>query len=170
MAPLVRRTWNPRGSTPILLQRTRSHRKVSAIAALCVSPERNQVQLCFRLHPDTSIDATLVRDFLRQLRRQLDGPMVVVWDRLSAHQARKVRALLDDKQDIHLCFLPAYAPELNPVEYLWCHLKMNPLANRPVMDVVELSSVARHHGRSLQHKEELLRSFIRHSPLSLRLR
>src|SRR3989442_37037 len=45
MAPLVRRTWAPRGQTPILLQRTRSHDKVSVTAVLTVSPRRRRVSL-----------------------------------------------------------------------------------------------------------------------------
>jgi transposase len=65
--------------------------------------------------------------------------------------------------------LPAYAPELNPVEYFNAYLKMNPLANLPLFELDTLTTTARHHARALQHHEELLRSFIKHSPLSLRL-
>ena len=44
MAPYVRRTWAPKGSTPFLYQCTRSHQKVSVIAALCIADERNTVR------------------------------------------------------------------------------------------------------------------------------
>ena len=67
-------------------------------------------------------------------------------------------------------FLPPYAPELNPIEYLWGYLKMNPLANLTASDVGELAGMARSYARSLQHRGDLLKSFIRHSPLSLRLK
>ena len=50
MAPLVRRSWAPAGQTPVLYQRGAHHRKVSVIAALCVSPERDQLRFYFRLH------------------------------------------------------------------------------------------------------------------------
>jgi hypothetical protein len=46
MAPLVRRTWAPRGQTPILLRRTRSRDKVSMIATVTVSPRHRRVGLC----------------------------------------------------------------------------------------------------------------------------
>jgi len=89
MAPLVRRTWAPRGATPIMLQRGRSHEKVSAIAALVVSPRRDNVRLFFRLHPDENIKTPLILSFLRQLSRQLGKkPFLVVWDRLNAHRAK----------------------------------------------------------------------------------
>ena len=95
---------------------------------------------------------------------------MVVWDRLAAHRAVVVRDFLKTHPHIRRVFLPPYAPELNPIEYLWGYLKMNPLANLAKSDVGELAGVARSHARSLQHRGDLLKSFIRHSPLSLRLK
>ena len=62
-----------------------------------------------------------------------------------------------------------YSPELNPIEYLWGCIKANPLANLAIPDIDELADMARSHARSLQHRSDLLKSFVRHSPLSLRL-
>jgi transposase len=170
MAPLVRRSWHPRGITPVLEQRTRSHQKVSAIAALCVPPTRDDVQLYFRLHRHTNVNAIAVRGFLRQLNRQLDAPWTLIWDRLQAHRARIVQAFLASQSHVRSSYLPPYAPELNPVEYLWAYLKNNPLANAPFFDVDELADQARSHTRSVQHQPSILRSFVLHSPLSLRLK
>lgn len=154
----------------MLYQRTRSHQKVSAIAALCITPGRDCVHLYFRLHPDMNINAGLVIEFLRHLIRQLDGPIVLVWDRLLAHRAKKVQAFVRDTPAFYDHFLPPYAPELNPVENLWGYLKMNPLSNRPFFDVDSLAETTRSHGRSVQRKQTLLRSFIEHTPLALWLR
>jgi transposase len=169
MAPLVRRTWAPRGRTPELVQRTRSHKKVSIIAALAVSPARDAVRLYFRLYADRNIKAAEVVDFLRQLRRHLKRPAVVVLDRLAAHRSKRVRALLVATPALHIELLPPYAPELNPVEYLWSYLKLNPLANRAFFEVDTLADTARAQTRILQRDEKLLRSFLAHSPLSLHL-
>jgi transposase len=170
MAPLVRRTWAPRGATPVLYQRTRSHQKVSVIGALCVPPTRDRVHLYFRLHQNANINAQRVVAFLRHLDRQLAAPSVIVWDRLQAHRAHAVREFLLTHEHVRTVFLPPYAPELNPIEYLWGYLKMNPLANAPIFDPDELAVTARCHTRALQHHPELLQSFIQHSPLSLRLK
>ena len=170
MAPLVRRSWSPRGQTPIVHQRTRSHRKVSVIAALCVSPERDQVRLCFRLHPDANIATPQVIDFLRILERLLHAPIMLVWDRLQAHRAKRTRKYLDESLWFHSHFLPPYAPELNPVENVWSYLKMNPLANFAPVEVDALAVATRRHGRAIQHQQHLLRAFIQHTPLPLRLR
>lgn len=62
-------------------------------------------------------------------------------------------------------FLPPYAPELNAIEYLWGYLKMNPLANDPIIDADDLTLRTRCHARSLQSRQMLLKSFVQHSPL-----
>jgi transposase len=95
-----------------------------------VSPARDAVRLYFRLYADRNIKAAEVVDFLRQLRRHLKRPAIVVLDRLAAHRSKRVRALLVATPALHIELLPPYAPELNPVEYLWSFLKLNPLANR----------------------------------------
>ena len=66
--------------------------------------------------------------------------------------------------------LPPYAPELNPVENVWSYLKMNPLSNLAITDLQALADTARRHGRALQRQENLLRGFLRHTPLSLHLK
>ena len=170
MAPLVRRTWSPRGKTPIFYQRTRSHKRVSVIAALCVAPSRAKLHFYFRLHPDANINAELVRDFLRHLLRQLDGPALIVWDRLPAHRSKIAQTFIQGTPCLHAFFLPPYAPELNPVEYVWSYLKMNPLANCALFEVNSLAKATRSHVRSLQRKQKLLRAFMKHSPLAMRLR
>lgn len=170
MAPVVRRSWAPRGHTPVLLQRTRSHQKVSALAALAVSPTRDRVHLYFRLHPGRNVRTAEVVEFLRILHRHVRGGLIVIWDRLQAHRSKKVRALLDATPGLHAEFLPPYAPELNPVEYLWSFLKYHPLANVAFFELDEITTVTRTHARAVQRDEGLLRSFLAHSPLSLRLK
>lgn len=170
MAPVVRRSWSPCGKTPWLYQKTRSHKKVSVIAALCISPCRSRLRLFFRLHPDANIDAHLVAAFLKNLLKELTGPIIIVWDRSVPHRSKKVQALWNNNPRLHLSFLPPYAPELNPVEYVWSYAKMNPLANVTAMDVAELATGTRRSVRSIQRKQCLLRSFIRASGLSLRLK
>jgi transposase len=170
LAPLVRRSWAPCGQTPVLRQRGRHHKKVSAIAALCVSPLRDQVKLYFRLYTDRNIKSPQVIAFLRALDEELESSWCLLWDRLNAHTAKITKSYVDTRDGLHPFFFPSYAPELNPVEYLWSYSKTNPLANLAVYEVTELAAAARTCSRSIQRKPELLRSFIRHSPLFLRLK
>jgi hypothetical protein len=58
--------------------------------------------------------------FLAHLLRHLQRPLLIVWDRLPAHRSRLVGEFLDSLEGlIAIEYLPPYAPELNPVEYLW---------------------------------------------------
>jgi len=166
MAPLVRRSWAPCGKTPILYQRTRSHEKVSMIAALSVPPIRKRIGLYFALHRK-NINAKLIVRFLGNLSRQIRGPIILVWDRLRAHRAKKTSGFINSKKRILTYFLPPYAPELNPVEFKWAYLKNNPLSNRPCFSVQELSATARYESIKITQKSSLLRSFLYATPLFL---
>jgi putative transposase len=168
VAPLVRRTWAPCGQTPILVQKGRFHSKASCIGALVVNPKRTKARMYFRIYKDQSLNSHTIRDFLDQLRRLMKGPIVVVWDRLSAHKSKVVKTFLIKHPRIKVELLPPYAPELNPIEYAWGYLKMNPLANRAFRDTMTLAKEAYKASRHIQYEDRLLRSFIRASGLFLR--
>jgi len=69
-------------------------------------------------------------EFLKALKAHLKQPLLVIWDGLKAHKSRLVRDYLDSLHGhIQIAFLPPYAPDLNPVEYLWAWLKRHALAN-----------------------------------------
>ncbi len=171
MAPLVRRSWAPRAHTPVLMQRGRSRRKVSVIAALVISPKRRRVRAFFGLLPDANFDGASVLAFLRELKRSLRVPMTLVWDRLQAHLGEPVAGwLVRHRDSVRAKLLPPYAPELNPVEMIWAHAKTNAMANFAPHDLDEL--LAQTHVTTLLIADDkaLLRSFLKHSPLSLRLK
>jgi hypothetical protein len=91
MMPVLRRTWAPCGTTPLLAVRARSHEKVSGIGALIVSPHRRQITLALALYPGMNIRGPQVLRFLRHLARHVRGPFVLVWDRGRSHQHALVR-------------------------------------------------------------------------------
>jgi len=165
MMPLVRRTWAPRGQTPFLHHRTNTYRKVSAIAALVVSPRRDHVQLFFRLHPQANIDAHAVRAFFRHLSRHIQCPAILIWDRFLPHRARLVQNHIAKIRAWRSEFLPAYASELNPTENVRGYLKTHSMANEALYELDDLAQSTRRHGRSLQRRESMLRSLLKHSPL-----
>ena len=137
------------------------------IAGLLISPCRGRVRFVFRLHEDCAVDGPKAAAFLRQVGLAVAGPIFVVWDRLNAHRSKRVRAFVARRTRFHLEFLPPYAPDLNPVEYAWCWLKTNPLANYAPKNAAELAQTARGQGYRLKRRQPMLWSFIEHSPLSL---
>ena len=170
MAPLVRRTWSPRGQTPILFQCGRYRQKASAIAVLSISPRRRRVGLFFSLASDRNVDGPWMIDFLRDLLRHLPGPVILIWDLLNVHRSRFVSRYRQRCSRLHVEWLPPYAPELNPVEGLWGYMKQNPLANFAASDANHLATIVCRQARRLERRTSLLRSFIHRSRLSLRLK
>jgi transposase len=169
MAPLVRRTWAPQGKTPILRQPGRHREKVSAIGVLTVSPRRRRVGLYAAFYPNQNVNDVLLQAFLAALIRHLRYRLYLVWDRLNVHRSRRIASFLDRHRRLRRVYLPPYAPELNPVEPLWSYLKMNPLANHVPDDVEQLARHSRRASRRIRRRPDLLRAFLRESPLSSRL-
>lgn len=129
------RTWAPIGQTPIL-EFSFNWQKLSAIAGL------TNRSFCFRLHGG-SIRTAKVIGFLGQLRRFLPGKLLVIWDRAQIHRSRRVRRYMETHHErIAMTYLPAYAPELNPVEYLWAYWKEHELANFCPKDIWQLGHFA----------------------------
>jgi transposase len=127
LQPVCRRTWAPRGQTPILRQWDRRDR-LSAISALTVAPRRRRFGLYWTLHRH-NVRSGEVLHFLRHLRRHLPHGFTLLWDRHRPHWARCVGTWLGKYPRIVVEWLPAYAPELNPVEAVWSHTKYGDLAN-----------------------------------------
>jgi transposase len=129
LIPNVRRTWAPRGQTPILRHRYRRD-KISAISAVTVSPARHRAGLYIHFHPH-NISHVEVAVFLRALLRHLRRQVIVLWDGGPIHKGPDVRALLHRYPRLHVERFPGYAPELNPDEFVWTHLKAALANGRP---------------------------------------
>jgi transposase len=153
----------------VLRQLGRAHQKISAIAAICVSPTRDRIALYFRLYRNENVNQQGAIEFLEQLQRQLRQPIVLLWDSAPTHKGAPLNECVPPGS-AHVAYLPPYAPELNPVEYLWAYLKTNPLANDPTIDLHLLAHRARCAAYSVQHRQDLLRGFLRHTGLPLRLK
>lgn len=118
---------------------------------------------------NVNVNTQSVISFLQGLARHIRNPIIVVWDRLPAHRAQAVSRYLLRRGRLRIELLPPYAPELNPVETLWSYLKQNPLANLAATDAEHLRGIARKHIFTIRKKQDLLKSLIAPTPLSLRL-
>ena len=169
LSPLVRRTLAPRGQTPVLKTWGGHHERVSATAALTISPRRHRLGLYFRTYPKAFVNQQRAADFLRHLLQQLRGPVIVVWDGGPMHSGDAIRAVLADFPRLSLEKLPPYTPELNPVEYLWNHLKYGVLSNFVPDDVFHLNGVLKQRIRRAKQSRQRLQSFFKQAGLPIRL-
>jgi transposase len=152
------RTWSPRGQTPVL-QYTFNWKCLSAIAGITIW------NFYFRLYPG-SIKAPQVIEFLGHLQRHMGGKLTVIWDGLPVHRSRRVREFVDQQRGrIHLEGLPAYAPELNPVEYIWGYCKQHELPNLCPKDFAQLSHAARRALSRMRRRPTLVASFWKQAEL-----
>ena len=154
------RTWAPRGQTPVL-EFNFTWKKLSVSAGLTF---RN---FYFRLYPGT-IGELEVSDFLKALLRHIKRPLLLVWDRLAAHRSGLVREFIElSEGHIATEYLPPYAPELNPVEYIWAYWKQHELPNVCPKDYWELGERARMTLRRMRRKPRLITAFWKQSSLCL---
>ena len=126
------------------------------------------MQWYLQFHTDTSIRQEQVIGFLKHLLRHLPGAAIVIWDRLNAHRGRQVRDWLKTHRRITVEYLPPYAPELNPNEYGWSHLKTNDLANYCPEDVDQLQARVVVAANAARSRQTLLRGFFKASGLPIR--
>lgn len=165
LQPVVRRTWAPKGQTPIQYSWDR-HDRLSGIVALTVSPVRQRLGLYFQLHR-CNINFELVMVFITLLHRQLRRKFILVLDRYSSHR-KAVRLLQAQHPDwFEVEWLPSYAPDLNPVEMVWNHTKYADLANFIPEHLDDLQQSVTTSIEQTRTKTHLLRSFFRHAKLEL---
>ena len=160
MAPLVRRTLAPAGQTPVLRQKASHRDRVSLMAALSLSPIRNRVDLRFRTYPKEFVNNERAADFLHALLHDLRGPVMVIWDRGNMHRGDPINDLLARFPRLELHSLPPYAPELNPVEQLWNHLKYGRFPNYAPPNVTELNRKVRKHLHYVRTSRTRLQRFL----------
>lgn len=166
LQPQLQRTWAPRGQTPQQTVSAKHNRRVSAAGALGWSPVTGQTTFHFQL-TFASFNTKQVRFFLRHLRRELSGPIIIVWDNLNAHKSAATYFRKHHPDWFEFEFLPGYSPELNPVDTCWAHTKSHEMPNYTPATAEELRRTVRRHLGRKRRRPDLLTSFIAHSGLAL---
>jgi transposase len=119
----------------------------------------------FRLFKGT-IRSPQVVEFLTHLLRHVPGKILVIWDGSTTHRSKIVRDFVAGQNGrLTLEFLPGYAPELNPVEYLWGYWKHHELPNLCPKDFWQLSEHARKALRRMRRRPRLVTAFWKQAEL-----
>jgi len=163
LQPLVRRTWAPKGCTPVMYCWD-AHDRLSVISGLSLSALRKRIGLYFAAQ-EKNITGVDVEAFLRQMQRSLGRKLIVVMDRWPVHRTA-AKALFGDRR-FWIEYLPPYAPDLNPVEHVWKHTKYDDLANYIPDDLLDLESELCWSMIQTRRRAELLRSFFHAAELKI---
>ena len=156
LLPCVVRTYAPVGQTPILHEHlSRDH--LSVISAITMEGK------LLMMEQERSFKSQDVVRFLRHLLGQIPGKLLVIWDGSPIHRGRAVKNFLSSgaSRRLKLEQLPGYAPDLNPEEGIWKHLKYVELKNVCCQSLAELKVELRKAKERLRHKRDIILGCIR---------
>jgi transposase len=149
------KTWGPRGQTPIV-HRPGQRQSVSAASAVSA-----RGAFWFRTYMG-GLNGELFIALLRQMMHRRRKPVFLVLDGLPAHKSAVVRdyvAATEGRLSLH--FLPGYAPDLNPDELVWSHVKRTGTARRPLQQGEKLRDRIDSELAAVRDDPTLIRSFFR---------
>jgi transposase len=174
LRPPKARTWAPRGRTPVVKVAGKGSGRVSLAGMLAIRPGA-RTRLIFRTitHHGRKNERPGFREkdfaiLLDAAHQQLRGPIVLVWDNASHHVDKRMRTFINARSTwLTVYRLSPYAPELNPVEAVWSHLK-RPIANLAARTTDDLAHLVKQRLSRMHYRPALLDGFIASTGLSLK--
>ncbi len=138
LEPLVRRTWAPRGKTPVI-KVLKPHERISVIGAMTLELNIKRFGFQFHLlHDNVNFYGEDIAGFIEGICRKLQGNITLLWDTIEIHRAKPVTDYLVKHKTVRIEYFPPYAPELNPVDRIWSYVKYGLLANYCSYSLTEL--------------------------------
>jgi transposase len=156
LLPMLVRTYAPVGQTPVLHEHlTRDH--LSAMSGITLEGK------LYMIEQERAFKGEDVVRFLKHLMRQIGGKLLVIWDGAPIHRSQAVKDFLVSgaTRRVRLEQLPGYAPDLNPDEGIWKHLKCVELKNLCCQSLSELRVELRKAKERLRHKRDVILGCIR---------
>ena len=107
-------------------------------------------------------------EFLRELNEVEQRAVLMIWDGLPSHRSRRMLDWIASQRHwLSVERLPGYAPDLNPIEYVWGNLKSEEPANLCSNTIAEVADVAEAGLDRIGSDAALCFAFLRHSGLRL---
>jgi transposase len=151
----IAHTWGAKGQRPVV-RVTGQRRKVNVISA--ISPRGRLWFRCFK----GNLTATRFEEFLRDLLRDIRGPIELVFDKHPAHVAASTRRfILEHRNRLRAHYLPSYAPDMNPDEHVWSHLKRL-FRSKPLAEGEDLDGAVHESMKAISYDRSLVRTFFDH--------
>lgn len=151
------RTWAPKGRTPEV--RTSGQRQqVNAISAV------NELGAFWFEVYTGKLNAYAFVQFLKRFMRYRRRPVLLVVDGHPSHRAKSVAKFIQETEGrLELHFLPPYAPDLNPDEFVWANLRKHGTSKTPLRRNESLRARVEQDLARIQSRPKLVRSFF-HAP------
>ncbi|RWA51641.1 hypothetical protein AU476_21430 [Cupriavidus sp. UYMSc13B] len=147
------KTWAVKGNTPVI-ERPGQRQSISAASAV------NAKGAFWFATYKGALTAELFIELLKKMMKGRNRPVHLIVDGLPAHKKVNVREYIEStKGKLTMHVLPGYAPDLNPDELVWSHLKRTGVARNPLRAGEKLEIRVEQQLRGLQKKRSLIRSF-----------
>lgn len=172
LRPPKARTWGRRGHTPVISVSGKGSGRLSVAGLFCVRPgQRPRLLYRVKIHRPRkgerrSFAETDYAALLDAAHQYLKAPIVLIWDNLNTHLSAAMRKLIAGRDWLHVFQLPAYAPDLNPIESAWSHVKRS-LGNLAATSVDHLATIVRNRLKRIQYRPDLLANFLAQTGLTL---
>jgi transposase len=173
LRPPKARTWSRRGHTPTVMVSGKGSGRVSIAGLVCYkSGQRGHLFYRLRIHRGRkgerrSLSEADYAAAITAAHQQLRAPIILCWDNLNTHISKAMRRFITAHTDwLTVIQMPAYAPDLNPVEGVWANLK-NGLGNLIVRNIDHLATIVRNRLKRIQYRPELLNGFLTQTGLTL---
>lgn len=173
LRPPKARTWARRGHTPTVRVNGKGSARVSIAGLVCVKPgQRGHVFYRLRIHRGRKNERRSLSEddyatLITAAHHQLHAPIILIWDGVNTHTSAAMRQLIAARHRwLTVVQLPAYAPDLNPVESLWPALKAS-LGNLAANGVDHLAAIIRTRIKRIQYRPDLIPGFLAQTGLSL---
>jgi transposase len=151
--PPLGRTYGLKGHTPEV-PTSGQRQSLNVISAVTARGEFWAITYTSKLNAATFV--IFLQDFMRNQK----GKVFLVVDGHPAHKAKVVKAYVQSLQGrLELHFLPPYAPDLNPDEFVWSHMKNNGVSKKPLKLNESLEQRITEDLMAIYNKPELVRSF-----------
>jgi len=149
------KTWGVKGQTPVV-ERPGQRQSISAASAV------NSKGAFWYCTYQGGLTAELFVALLKKMMRHRSKPVHLVVDGLPAHKTALVRDYVASTNGLlTLHFLPGYAPELNPDELVWSHMKRTGVARTPLRKGERLSDKIEAQLAAIKRMPRLVRSFFK---------
>jgi transposase len=162
---IVRTTWSKKGVTPIITS-SGGWKSRTVVGTLLARPNGTYARIVFSVLPHT-LHAKDFLIYLKLLKQRMRGrKLILLLDGLSAHRAKQVTLWIQkNKSWLTTHRFPAYAPELNPIEYVWSSSKGKDLAGICPKDMKELERYIKKSMKRMNTSSKVLKGCLKRSEL-----
>lgn len=164
LLPCLSKSYSPLGIAPEILCDAKNKGFVSISGAIS-----SNGKLYYEVREKEGFKKKGLTRYLTNCRKRMRKNLLLIWDNAPTHKSKEIKEYLSrqdkDNPAIWLDNIPAYSPELNPIEQLWGYLKKK-LANRFFKTTKELKQAVIQVLEEIARNKELIISFFRHEALA----